>query len=60
MKLIITGAIDMVGSDVVRQAIADEEIDFVTAIVRRQVRLFSIKTCFKITSLICTSSACCG
>jgi len=36
MKLVITGVTNMVGSDVVRQAIADEEIDSVTAIVRRQ------------------------
>jgi uncharacterized protein YbjT (DUF2867 family) len=37
MKLIITGATGMVGSEVLRQAIADYEIEEVTAIVRRPV-----------------------
>src|SRR5256885_11045556 len=36
MKLIITGATGMVGSEVLHQAIADNDIDEVTAIVRRQ------------------------
>ncbi|MBV9963764.1 MAG: NAD(P)H-binding protein [Parafilimonas sp.] len=36
MKLIITGATGMVGSEVLRQSIADDEIESVTIIVRRQ------------------------
>lgn len=39
MKLIITGATGMVGSAVLHQAIADSEIETVTAIVRRPVNL---------------------
>lgn len=35
MKLIITGATGMVGSEVLRQAIADNEIELITIIVRR-------------------------
>ena len=35
MKLIITGATGMVGSEVLRQAIADNEIESITIIVRR-------------------------
>ena len=35
MKIIITGATGMVGSEVIRQAIADDEITSITAIVRR-------------------------
>jgi uncharacterized protein YbjT (DUF2867 family) len=37
MRLIITGATGMVGAEVLRQAIADSEIESVTAIVRRAV-----------------------
>lgn len=37
MKLIITGATGMVGSEVLRQAIADNEIESITIIVRRPV-----------------------
>jgi uncharacterized protein YbjT (DUF2867 family) len=37
MKIIITGATGMVGSEVLRQAIADNDITHVTAIVRRPV-----------------------
>jgi len=37
MKLIITGATGMVGSEVLHQAIADDEIESVTVIVRRPV-----------------------
>ncbi len=37
MKLIITGATGMVGSEVLREALADNEIESVTVIVRRSV-----------------------
>lgn len=35
MKIIVTGATGMVGSEVIRQAIADDAIEEITAIVRR-------------------------
>src|SRR5437870_2975160 len=43
MNIIITGATGMVGSEVVRQAIADQEIDEITLIVRRPVTFTSPK-----------------
>ena len=43
MKIIVTGATGMAGSEVIRQAIADAEIDQVTAIVRRPMQLHDPK-----------------
>lgn len=39
MKIIVTGATGMAGSEVIRQAIPDPQIDEVTAIVRRPMQL---------------------
>jgi uncharacterized protein YbjT (DUF2867 family) len=39
MKIIVTGATGMVGSEVIRQAIADKDIAQVTAIVRRPLKI---------------------
>ncbi len=39
MKIIITGATGMVGSEVIRQAIADNDISEVTALVRRPLKI---------------------
>ena len=38
-NIIVTGATGMVGSEVVRQALLDEEIESVTAIVRRDLKM---------------------
>ncbi|MGG9972595.1 NAD(P)H-binding protein [Ferruginibacter sp. SUN002] len=43
MKIILTGATGMVGSEVLRQAIADDRIDHITCIVRKPVAISHTK-----------------
>ena len=43
MKIIITGATGMVGSEVLRQAIADNDITAITAIVRKPLTISNAK-----------------
>jgi uncharacterized protein YbjT (DUF2867 family) len=43
MKIIVTGATGMAGSEVLRQAIRDPKIEQITAIVRRPMQLHALK-----------------